>query len=298
MRLLDFAKLLRPQFLIAGLALNLLGTMAALHLGADLQWTRFTLFQVVVWSSQLAGACANELADVGSDRLNNNRTWFSGGSGMIVSGRISVNTVIRTLVFWTVLTLVASVALVLVFETGITSLLLIVVGLSLALSYSLGPLQLSFRGFGEVAMAFMVSFLTPAVSFYVMSGEFDQLVVLVTAPIVFQMLGLMMVVEHPDREADFAAGKKNLVVRLGAGKSWMIGVLMLVLGGVSAFVGGALGLPSETAAISGAILLVEASVFWALGRGTESKSKTFWSTAISCGFYVLVIVSIALTIPY
>lgn len=296
MRLIDFAKLQRPQFLIAGLALNMLGTLVALHLGASMDWAKFALFQVVVFSSQLAGACANELVDVGSDRLNKNRTWFSGGSGVLVSGRVARKTIVYVLVLWTALMLAASLILTFALETGITSLLLMIMGLVLALSYSLKPMKLSFIGLGELAMAFMCSILTPAVAFYVISGRFDNLIVLVTAPIVFQMLGLMMVVENPDMEADLAAGKMNLVVRLGRVSSWNLGILMLVLGGLSALTGSMFGLPTKMAAASSTVLITEALVFWAIGNLQESRSKIFWSTAISCGFYVLVILLMAWTI--
>ena len=282
--------------MIAGLALNLLGTAVALHVGGTMDWAKFSLMQVVISSSQLSGALANEFADIGSDRLNKNRTWFSGGSGMVVSGRIEVKIVVQALVFWTVLTLAASLGLALMLKTGIVSLLLIVVGLSLALSYSLRPLALSYRGLGEIEMAFMVSFLTPVASFYVMFGTFDEMILLATAPIVFQMMGLMMVVEFPDRDADIAAGKRTLVARMRLASSWSLGVLMLVLGGAAALVGGFIGLPSATAALAGAVLLAEALVFWILGNAPESRSKSFWSTAISCGFYVLVIMIIAVTI--
>jgi 1,4-dihydroxy-2-naphthoate octaprenyltransferase len=169
-------------------------------------------------------------------------------------------------------------------------------GLTLALSYSLKPLALSYKGLGELSMGFMVSFLTPVTSFYALYGSFDELIVLATIPLVLQLMGLMMVVEYPDRTADLAAGKRTLVVRMGASKSWTAGIFMLVLGGASAIIGGTLGLPVTAAWLCGAMLLGEAAIFWMIGRAEESKSRIFWSTAISCGFYVLVIALMAATI--
>jgi 1,4-dihydroxy-2-naphthoate octaprenyltransferase len=296
LRPLDFIRLLRPQFLIAGVALNLLGTAVALHLGASMDWAKFAMFQLVISSSQLAGACANEYADTASDRLNANRTWFSGGSGMIISGRVTSRTVASAILFWAGLALVAALVLAFPMNAGALSFVLVAVGLSLALTYSLRPLMLSYRGLGEIAMAFMVSFLTPVVSSYVISGAFHELVVWASVPLVLQLLGLMMVVEYPDRDADLAAGKNNLVVRLGVGQSWSLGILMLVAGGAVAIGGIAGGLPTLAAIISGAILLAEALIFWVIGRTPESRTKAFWSPAISCGFYVLVIMVLAATI--
>ncbi len=296
MKPLDFVRFHRPQFLLAGFALNLLGAAAVLHLGTSIDWVRFGLFQVVVSSCQLAGSSANEIADVRTDGLNDNRTWFSGGSGMVSSGRIAMRTARLTLAFWTGLALAASMMLAFAFEAGVVSLLMMILGLLLALSYSLRPLAFSYKGLGELAMAFMVSFLTPVTSFYVLYGDFEATIVLATVPLVFQLMGLMMVVEYPDRSADIAAEKRTLVVRLGASRSWVVGILMLALGGGWAFIGGAFGLTVTASLLCGGILLGEAAVFWMIGRTEESKSRIFWSTAISCGFYVLVIALMAATI--
>ena len=261
-----------------------------------MDWAKFAVFQIVVSSSQLAGACANELADVDSDALNANRTWFSGGSGMIVEGRVKPRTVTWALSGWSGVALIGSFVLAFLMDTGVLSLLLMTLGLFLALSYSVGPMRFSYRGLGEVVMAFMVSFLTPLVSFYILFGTLHELIVWAALPIVFQMLGLMMVVEYPDRAADLASGKRNLVVRFGSTRSWRLGILMLVIGGAIALYSVRLGLPIWAGVAPGAVLFAEALVFWALGRVPDSKSKNFWSTAISCGFFVLVILVIAATL--
>jgi 1,4-dihydroxy-2-naphthoate octaprenyltransferase len=256
------------------------------------------VFQVVISSSQLAGACANELVDVQTDSVNQNRTWFSGGSGMIVSGRITLRFARYALLFLLLVVLAASIVLAFPMDAGVLSFLLMMLGLSLAVSYSLRPLKLSYRGLGELSMAFMVSFLTPGLAFFLQYRAFDAEIVWVTLPIVLQMMGLMMFVEFPDRDADMAAGKKNLAVRLGPGNSWNLGVTMFLLGGSLALAGHWMGIPMVTAVTLGTVLIGGGWVLWVSGTIPQSRRRHFWTSAVSCILYALVILSGALTLLY
>lgn len=285
----SLVKLLRPQFLVAGLFLNLLGAAVAAHLGSDIDVTKLLTFQLIISSCQLAGAVANEYADTGTDAINKNRTWFSGGSGEYALGRIGRRAVIALGVFWTVSAFVGMSVLSFLLGGGVGLFALMIVGLVLTLGYSVRPLRFSYRGAGELTMGAMVSFLGPTASFLAQHGSWDNSILAVTIPLVFQMMALMMVVEYPDFEADSVAGKRNLVVRLGRDRAWAFGIAMLFLGAVSALIGMALGLPSTAAVAMALILLLEIAFFWGVQGIVRRKPSFFWSTAGVSGFYILAI---------
>jgi 1,4-dihydroxy-2-naphthoate octaprenyltransferase len=285
----SLVKLLRPQFLVAGLFLNLLGAAVAAHLGSDISLNKLLTFQLIISSCQLAGAVANEYADTGTDAINRNRTWFSGGSGEFALGRISRRAVIAMGVFWTTSAIVGMSILSFSLDGGVGLFALMTLGLVLTLGYSVRPLKLSYRGAGELTMGAMVSFLGPTASFLAQHGSWDNSILAVTIPLVFQMMALMMVVEYPDFEADSAAGKRNLVVRLGRDRAWAFGIVMLLLGAVSAVIGVALGLPSIAAFAMALVLLLETVFFWGIQGIVRRKPSFFWSTAGVSGFYILAI---------
>lgn len=285
----SLVKLLRPQFLVAGLFLNLLGAAVAAHLGSDISLAKLLTFQLVISSCQLAGAVANEYADAGTDAINKNRTWFSGGSGEFALGRISRKVVIALGVFWTMFAVAGMAILSFFLGGGLGLFALMTTGLVLTLGYSIRPLKLSYRGVGELTMGAMVSFLGPTASFLAQHGSWDNSILAVTVPLVFQMMALMMVVEYPDFEADSVAGKRNLVVRLGRDRAWAFGIVMLLLGAVSALTGMAIGLPSVAAVAMALVLLLEMAFFWAVQGIVRRKPSFLWSTAGVSGFYILAI---------
>lgn len=285
----SLVKLLRPQFLVAGLFLNLLGAAVAEHLGSDISLSKMLTFQLIISSCQLAGAVANEYADTGTDAINRNRTWFSGGSGEFALGKISRRAVIALGAFWTASAIVGMTVLSFLLGGGSGLFALMIVGLVLTLAYSVSPLKLSYRGVGELTMGAMVSFLGPTASFLAQHGSWDNSILAVTIPLVFQMMALMMVVEYPDFEADSAAGKRNLVVRLGRDVAWSFGVMMLLLGAASALLGVTLGLPPTAAVVMALILLIEIAFFFGVRGIVRRKPSFFWSTAGVSGFYILAI---------
>jgi 1,4-dihydroxy-2-naphthoate octaprenyltransferase len=284
---------MRPQFLLAGLFLNILGIAVAMHLGARLDFAKAFGFQILVSSLQLAGASANEYADFESDRMNTNRTWFSGGSGVLASGALGRDVAMVLAVFWGFIALLCSIVLSVGMGAPYALLGLTLIGLALALSYSLRPFRLSYTGLGEVTMAVMVSLLVPIASFLVQMGRYDNIILTASVPLFFQMLGLMMVVESPDYAADWRAGKRNLVVRLGRLTSWRLSLLFLILAAASAFYSGLFGVPWLAASVAGVFLLMEALYVYLAEAHIRSMAVMFWSTAVVCGFYLLVIAILA-----
>jgi 1,4-dihydroxy-2-naphthoate polyprenyltransferase len=209
-----FIKLTRPLFLFGGALLYLLGTCMAVVDGAQMSIQNYIIGQLLVTSIQLMTQYSNEYFDLEGDRLNPNRTWFSGGSGVLATGEIAPQTALYTSVFFfglsIVLLCVAGIRVPIVFVLGLISLLA-------AWSYSGPPLSLSKTGWGELSASLVVAFLVPVTGYAMQSGgRIDIISLLATClPLILIHFAMLIAFQIPDRFADRAAGKRTLCVRIG-----------------------------------------------------------------------------------
>jgi 1,4-dihydroxy-2-naphthoate octaprenyltransferase len=100
----------------------------------------------------------------------------------------------------------------------------------LAWSYSAPPLRLACRGWGELDTALVVAVLVPLAGYAVFTGCVDELALAATLAPAFAMFAMMIAVEWPDREADAAGDKRNLLVRRGPAVARLaaVGALLIV----------------------------------------------------------------------
>ena len=162
-----FIRLTRPFFLLGGVLLYLLGVVSALHEGVQFNLGHFLVGQALVTSIQLMVHYANEYYDRDVDAAGeNNRTWFSGGSGVLAGRTLGPGVALAGR------TLGPGVALAAGRVYGAASLGLLVAaalqaplagalgGLALLAgwSYSAPPLRLMGRGWGELSASLIVAF--------------------------------------------------------------------------------------------------------------------------------------------
>ncbi len=212
-----FLRLSRPVFLGGGFVLYALGALVAYHQGIALDWRLYLVGQVAVTSIQLMTHYLNDYWDVDSDRLNNHRTLFSGGSGILASGELP-----RRVALWAALVclavgLAAILVLALAYRPGWVPLTVAAFMVAGAWSYSSPPLALESSGFGELATALIVSFLVPSLGFSLQLGTLDWMLVLASLPLVALNWAMVVAFHFPDFEADRGANKRTLLVRLGHG---------------------------------------------------------------------------------
>jgi 1,4-dihydroxy-2-naphthoate octaprenyltransferase len=160
-----------------------------------------------------------------------------------------------------VLALGAALVLVLIVRPGLITLLLLLLALLLAWSYSAPPLQLHSRGLGELTVALVVPGLTPLVGFYLQTGRLDGLSLLAVVPLCCLQFAMLLVVEFPDAVGDAVAGKRTLVVRLGGARAARLhsvallvayaALPLLVLGGLPPVVAAVAALGTPLAAWQG-----------------------------------------------
>jgi 1,4-dihydroxy-2-naphthoate octaprenyltransferase len=186
-------------------ALNALG-VAALHLGANLLNDYYDAF--------------------GSDPLNLNVTPFSGGSRVIQNQDISETTVKSLAHGFLVLGAACGAALIFLDRPWVAFLGLL--GLLAGIFYSAAPLQLMSLGLGELTIFLAFGPVLSLGSFYVQTGAASLAGAAVGLPLAFLITAIIWINEFPDLEADRAAAKRHLVVRLGLKRSrWVYAALML-----------------------------------------------------------------------
>jgi len=239
-RIWNFIKLTRVLFLLGGFFLYALGAAAAARMGFTIHWTAYILGQVVVLAIQLMAQYLNEYHDIEVDRLTaDNRTWFSGGSGMIAAGRVTPDAVL------TAARTCAAIAIVTAVFASVWSLWMIpIVLLSLAGSwfYSAPPISLVSTGWGELTTSLIVALMVPLTGFCMQGGFPPMIVGLACLPLVLIHAAMLISFEFPDRMADLAVGKKTLSVRLGLrGAAWVVDGLIatgfVILGGLALYFG-------------------------------------------------------------
>lgn len=211
--LLAFLQLTRPLFLAGGLILHALGAVIALVDGYPFHPGRFLLGQLLITSVQLMTHYANEYYDQEGDRINANRTWFSGGSGVLARGSLTPQTVrLAALIF-------AAIAMVILIIIGSRLAVIFVLGgtgLAAAWSYSGPPLFLVNTGWGELVASLIVPGMVPLIGYVMQSGgTVGWNVMAAVIPLGLLHFSMLVAFEVPDRQADEAVGKRTLVVRQG-----------------------------------------------------------------------------------
>lgn len=206
-------RLTRPLFLLGGVMLYLLGTLAAVTAGAKFNITHFLLGQWLVTSIQLMTQYSNEYYDIESDRINSRRTWLSGGSGILANGAVSPRAGLFAALCFALLSLAA-----LFFAAKQVPVVLLVglFSLALAWSYSGPPLALARTGWGEASASILVALIVPVTGYIMQSGgQVSRVLIVACIPIVLIHLAMLIAFQIPDRYADEMSGKRTLLVRLG-----------------------------------------------------------------------------------
>jgi 1,4-dihydroxy-2-naphthoate octaprenyltransferase len=207
-----FLRLSRPKFLIGGFAGFALGAAIAAYEGAPVTLARYAAGQAMVTAFHLMTHYANDYFDHRSDR-HGEPAEFSGGSGVLVRGDLSPRTALVAALACATLGILAAAGFAGAGEpvaAGIGA----AIGV-LAWSYSAPPLRLAGRGWGEADTAVVVAMLVPLAGCAVFTGKVDALALTATLAPACAMFAMMIAVEWPDRAADAAGGKRNLLVRFG-----------------------------------------------------------------------------------
>jgi 1,4-dihydroxy-2-naphthoate octaprenyltransferase len=236
-RLSYFLRLTRPFFLLGGILLYLLGVAAALVDGTPFHLAYFLLGQLLVTSIQLMVHYANEYFDQDVDRAITDRTWFSGGSGVLASGALPPVTALRAAQVCLGIALFVLLAVLAVNRSPALAALL-ALALLAGWFYSAPPLRLVSRGWGEVTASLVVALFVPLAGFLLQTGgnALPFSLLKLCLPLVLIHMSMLLAFEFPDQEADAAFAKRTLTVRLGPlPAAWLHHTLLLAAFGLIAF---------------------------------------------------------------
>lgn len=208
--LLAILEMTRPTHLLLIAVVYLFGSTMALAQGSafDQFAARPGLLVLLLVSASIH--MANEYADYDTDQLTK-RTLFSGGSGAFIRSALP-----RKVALWGAWAfLVAGLALAVHWRQflGSAALALLVTGAALGWMYSLPPLRLAWRGWGELDNSLAGGMVLPLYGFAIQAKAIEFTAILASLPFAALVFLNLLATTWPDREADARVGKMTLAAR-------------------------------------------------------------------------------------
>lgn len=190
---------------------------------------------LVLFFLEVATVLSNDLFDYESDQQNEYYSMFTGGSRVLVDELLS-----RREVHWGIFGALglaggALGALLTTTAAPTASVLVPVLILAvLALGYTMPPLKLSHRGLGEIDVSLTHSTAVILCGYVFQGGAWhDAFPWMVSVPFFLAVLPAIVLAGLPDYEADRAAGKETLVVKMGPRRALLLAMICTVLAGLA-----------------------------------------------------------------
>jgi 1,4-dihydroxy-2-naphthoate polyprenyltransferase len=212
-----------------------LGALALLMTTGHFKLVPYLIGYAILFLIEFCTILANEYFDYDSDLQNKNYSIFTGGTRVLVENRLSFRQVRSAI--WISLAIFSCLSIILIMVSANHSPLniffLLALGLCLGLGYTVPPLKLSYRGFGEMVVGLTHSYYVILCGFVFQGGSWgDPLPWLLSAPLFFAVLGTNTLAGIPDWKADEAASKRSLAVIFGPRAAvlfaiWSLGMAFL-----------------------------------------------------------------------
>jgi 1,4-dihydroxy-2-naphthoate octaprenyltransferase len=223
-------RLADPKITLASAAGLLLAACAAAAVG-PLDWAWLAVVVAGVFAIEVAKNASGEIfdwdsgADVGVAAAD--RTPFSGGKRVLVDGLLSRGQAATLAAVGYGLALGAGLLVAWLREPRV--LLLGLLGLAGAWFYHAPPLRLSYRGWGELAVALCYGPFLVAGTYLALRRELAWTPLAASLPLALLIAAFLWINELPDAAADAAAGKRTLVVRLGRPRARRVFAALMAL---------------------------------------------------------------------
>ncbi|MFP5408161.1 MAG: NAD(P)H-dependent oxidoreductase [Gammaproteobacteria bacterium] len=233
----------------------------------------FWIGYLCLFLGEVATVLINEVVDFPSDRNNRFFSPFTGGSRVLVDGLLSR----RELQIGIATALAGAVAsatwLLALTPAGAASVAAVLgVMMILALGYTAPPLKLCWRGLGELDVALTHSIVVMLCGYVFLGGAWhDPLPWLLGLPLLLAIVPSITLSGIPDLDADAAAGKRTLAVRLGQRGALWLCLVFTVLATVAALTAQVLELADGAFAGIAYVVIPHASwLGWLLRKRIES----------------------------
>jgi len=206
----------RPQYLGASVAPVLVGSALGFTVSGSFSVGLFVLALLAIMAVHAGANVTNDYFDHVSqdDWLNQNPTPFSGGSRFIQKGLLSPRATLLTGLAY--LGIGAGIGLIIVFMTR--SMFILGIGLAGVLGayfYTAGPVQLGYRGIGEIVIGLLFGVLPTYASYYLQAWSVGLLPLFPAIIVAILIFLVILINEFPDLPADRQVHKKTMIVLLG-----------------------------------------------------------------------------------
>ena len=221
----------RPSQLLLILGVYAFGVVIALAAGTPLSSVALLSGALALVPTAASVHYANEYADYETDALTD-RTPFSGGSGALHRTGVSRTIPLRAALASLFLGLVLTAGLALGGLLPLSAVFLLAVIAFFGWQYSVGPLKLAWRGWGELDNAALGGLVLPVYGAAVVGGPL-ALAALASVPFFLVVLLNLFATQWPDRRADAQVGKDTLAVQWSPRRLRRVYVGIALLAGLS-----------------------------------------------------------------
>lgn len=226
--------------------------IACVFYPAEFSLFYFALSMIAMLSLHAGTIIINDYFDFksGTDVINEDRTPYSGGSGLLPEKMLRPYEVLAAGGMCFAVCIVIGMAIVIFRSPAVLAIGMI--GVALGFFYTAPPFKLAYRGMGELAR-FVATPLMVIGALLVQAPvtsiqELEQFILPLTVaisssiPIAFLNTAALYIFEFPDYKADVASGKRNLVVRLNTRNAVKLFIAMIAMAYISLIAGIAAGL--------------------------------------------------------
>ncbi|MCK5314941.1 MAG: prenyltransferase [Anaerolineales bacterium] len=208
-----FFRMARPnQILLIALVFSW-GILMALVRGSS--WSSFS-YLIGLGAAILISVSihfVNEYADYETDKLTV-RTLYSGGSGALQDSGLDKNLAFRGAIPPVVLGFTIAVLGLIYGHLPNQALYILGLAAFFGWGYSLQPLKLAWRGWGELDNALLGAWLLPIYGYTVINHRVDSFIMAAAAPFAMLAFVNLLATHWADRQADQSVGKFTLVTKL------------------------------------------------------------------------------------
>ena len=213
-------RVIRLQFYPMTLITYSVGAPLAARISGGFDPLVYGLGYLFLFLTEVATVLTNEYYDYNSDSANRNAGPFTGGSRILVNGRLSFREVrAGIIVALSAATLCGLPLLLTIFQrqqAPVTAIVLLLIGIVLGMAYTAPPLKLSHRGLGELVVGLANGPYVVLCGFVFQSGVWlHPQPWIFSVPIMFAIISAITLSGIPDFEADRGGSKTTLAVLMG-----------------------------------------------------------------------------------
>ncbi len=256
----------QPQWLIGAALFYALGGGIAHYLGAEMDWGLYWLGQGWLAVTQLGAHLLYAAYRQPEEQAQDREARIPGVNSLLLAGAAC-------------LAVSASLSVLMLQATHfageiVVALLLLFLG---AVFYAAPPLHLVDSGYGEMMTAALIANLTPALAFWLQSGEDLRLVAMSTFPLMPLLLAMQVALRLPHYAADQKRQRSNLLVRLGWQNGMLLHNLLILTGFLLLAAAVVSGLPLGVAWPALCVLPVGLLQIWSIQR-ILNGAKPHWES--------------------